>query len=78
MNTISVLGCGWLGLPLTRFLLDKGYKVKGSTATPEKLDELESSGIEPYHITLTPEINDDYNPEFLNTDILIINFPPER
>ena len=28
MESISILGCGWLGLPLAEHLIKKGYKVK--------------------------------------------------
>jgi len=78
MKTISILGCGWLGLPLGVFLLEKGFKVNGSTATPDKLSVLEKEGIEPFYINLSPEINRDFDPDFLKSDILIINFPPQR
>ncbi|NIX15538.1 MAG: SDR family NAD(P)-dependent oxidoreductase, partial [Candidatus Dadabacteria bacterium] len=78
MKTISILGCGWLGLPLGLFLREKAFKIKGSTATPGKLSELKAKGIEPFYISLSPEINADFDPEFLNSDILIINFPPKR
>jgi len=78
MKTISILGCGWLGLPLAIFLLEKDFEVKGSTATRDKLIELKAKGIEPYYINLSPEINADYVPDFLKSDVLIINFPPLR
>ena len=35
---ISILGCGWLGLPLAKSLLAKGYKIKGSTTSESKLE----------------------------------------
>jgi len=78
MNTISILGCGWLGLPLAEYLLEKGYRVKGSTATYEKLAILKSKKIEPCYINLSPGINADYDPDFFNCDVLIVNFPPKR
>lgn len=78
MKTISILGCGWLGLPLAEFLREKGYGVKGSTASLEKLDTIKEKGIDAYYINLTPGINSDYNPDFFDSDILIINFPPQR
>ena len=31
MTQISILGCGWLGLPLAKALLKNGFSVKGST-----------------------------------------------
>ena len=36
METISILGCGWLGLPLADYLIGKGYELKGSTEDPER------------------------------------------
>jgi UDP-N-acetyl-D-mannosaminuronate dehydrogenase len=30
MKQISILGCGWLGLPLAKALLQKGFSVHGS------------------------------------------------
>ncbi|NIP37928.1 MAG: SDR family oxidoreductase [Candidatus Dadabacteria bacterium] len=78
MNKISILGCGWLGLPLAKFLIEQGFEVKGSTATRDKLSDLKSKGIEQYYVNLSPEINPDFDPEFFNTDMLIINFPPQR
>ena len=37
-TTISIIGCGWLGYPLALFLKEKGYQVKGSSRSEEKLD----------------------------------------
>jgi len=37
MQKVSILGCGWLGKPLAVFLISKGYLVKGSTTSDEKL-----------------------------------------
>lgn len=73
---ISILGCGWLGLPLGEAWVRQGHKVKGSTTRVEKLRELRQVGIEPLWLQLTPEpkgIGWDY---LLDCDILIINIPP--
>lgn len=78
MKTISILGCGWLGLPLGVHLHKKGYKVKGSTTEPDKLNIIGENGIEPYLIILDPEIRGVNYDEFLKCDVLIIDFPPER
>jgi len=75
-STISILGCGWLGLPLAKKLKQIGFKVKGTTTTPDKLKVLAGAGIVPYQIYLaaaTPESLAD----FLKTDLLIISFPPK-
>jgi len=78
METISILGCGWLGLPLGVYLVKKGYKVKGSTTEPDNLKPIKENGIEPYLIVLNPEIHGENIDEFLNCEVLIIDFPPER
>lgn len=76
---ISILGCGWLGLPLAEYLLEKGYSVKGSTIEFDKTITLKQKGIIPYQITISDtEIQAENIAEFLDSDILIINFPPKR
>ena len=76
---ISILGCGWLGLPLAKHFISKGYKVKGSTTTQEKEKVLLENNIIPYVFTLGEVENDNVYKDFLkNSDILIINFPPKR
>ncbi|MFQ5788757.1 MAG: SDR family oxidoreductase [Thermodesulfobacteriota bacterium] len=78
METISIMGCGWLGLPLGEYLVKKGFKVKGSTTEPEKLISIKEKNIEPYLIILNPNIQGENYREFFSTDILIVDFPPER
>nr|WP_298660015.1 NAD(P)H-binding protein [uncultured Flavobacterium sp.] len=77
MKTISILGCGWLGLPLAKSLLSKGYEVKGSTTSKSKLEALKNAGILPFQIQLgTDEVSGKIE-NFLNeTDVLIITIPP--
>ena len=75
---ISILGCGWLGLPLAQILLERGHSVKGSTTSQDKLPLLQKYGIAPYRIAFTPAINPDYAPEFFDSEILLVNFPPAR
>ena len=77
-KTISILGCGWLGLPLACAFLSEGYTVRGSTTHAEKLKMLEAEGINPYLIRLDPDLNADHDPTFFQSDILIINIPPGR
>lgn len=79
-NTISILGCGWLGLPLAKFLTDIGYKVKGSTTRKEKINTLKEAGIEPFLLNFTPHPQKeqlDSIPDFLKSNILIISIPPQ-
>ena len=77
-ETITILGCGWLGLPLAKALVKAGYPVKGSTTREENLETLREAGLEPFLVELDPEVNGEDITDFLHSDILIINIPPER
>jgi nucleoside-diphosphate-sugar epimerase len=74
--TISILGCGWLGQPLAKHLLTKGYSIKGSTTSKGKMDQLGSSGISPFLIELE-SLNSNIS-EFLEAEILIVNIPSKN
>ena len=75
-KTVSILGCGWLGLPLAEFLITKGYSVKGSTTSPGKLNTLTSRKIKSFLIELNPDIHGDNIQDFFRSEILVINIPP--
>ena len=78
MTQISILGCGWLGLPLAKDLLDKGFSVKGSTTSIEKLSVLKNLGIKGFQIELSEtEILGDVDSFMENSKILIIDIPPK-
>ena len=78
ISKISILGCGWLGLPLGEFLVQKGYSVSGSTTRVEKFPELEKAGINPYRINLPGDFEEADFTKFLESDLLILNVPPGR
>jgi nucleoside-diphosphate-sugar epimerase len=71
---ISILGCGWLGIPLGRRLAEEGHYVMGSTTTREKFGTLSAAGIVPHLINLEskPEASD-----FFEADFLVIAVPPK-
>jgi nucleoside-diphosphate-sugar epimerase len=78
MKQISILGCGWLGLPLAKALLDKEFSVNGSTTSDEKLAVLKNVGIQPYLVSLFEnEIKGDFDTFLHNSKILIIDIPPK-
>lgn len=78
MQKISILGCGWLGLPLAKKFVETDFIVKGSTTSLEKLSQLEELGIIPFIISLTEEkIEGSINDFLENSEILIINIPPK-
>ena len=74
---ISIIGCGWFGMAVAKEMLTKGYLVKGSTTTPEKIEQLADAGIKPYLLdfgsgkTVDPQ-------DFFDADILLICIPPKR
>lgn len=89
MKNISILGCGWLGLPLAKTFIEKGHSVNGSTTSESKLQILENAGINPFVVILRdPEASGEGTLEsesvsesihaFLdNSEILIIDIPPK-
>ncbi|OUT97627.1 MAG: hypothetical protein CBB92_07950 [Flammeovirgaceae bacterium TMED32] len=70
---ISILGCGWLGLPLARQLVQQGHQIKGSTTSQQKMKFMKSIGIAPYLIKLTEK--EPQWVDFLQTDVLVIVIP---
>lgn len=74
---ISVLGCGWLGMPLAKDLVQEGVPVKGSTTKTEKLKEIAAFHIVPFLIHLNNLDKNIVRP-FLENEILLINVPPGR
>ena len=78
---ISILGCGWLGLPMGRLLASAGHTVRGSTTSPGKLPALQAAGLAPHLIRL-PTAPDETlyadAPGFWDADVLIVAVPPPR
>jgi nucleoside-diphosphate-sugar epimerase len=75
MKRISILGSGWLGLPLAIELSQANYHIKASSRSPERLAQLREVGIEA-HAYDTEALNtqqDTQESGFLQADILIIN-----
>ena len=76
VKKIGVLGCGWLGLPLAKKLVDQGHFVKGSTTQKKKISSLKSFGIAP-HIVHCSEDNCNELDLFLEEiEVLILTLPP--
>lgn len=73
---ITILSCGWLGLPLGKFLIEIGHAVKGATTTQSKTEHLENAGIEPFLLKLSPEIDCENFDELIDSELVIINIPP--
>ena len=77
-NKISILGCGWLGLPLAEELIKNDYEVTGSTTSESKLKVLKNVGISPFLIKLEEnEITGNLESFLANTAVLIVDIPPK-
>ena len=76
--SISVLGCGWLGLSLAQHLVRLGFSVKGSSTEQNKLPFLERSKITPFLITAAPQLTGKNIGSFFNSNILFLNIPFRR
>lgn len=78
MTKISILGCGWLGMPLAKALLQNNFLVSGSTTSEDKLKIFEQQGIMPFLIALSENETIGNVTAFLeNSEILIIDIPPK-
>ncbi|MBJ7882095.1 NAD(P)H-binding protein [Gelidibacter salicanalis] len=74
---ISIIGCGWLGLPLAAELVINGHSVKGSTTSADKLDLLKAAGIDPFEVKIFEDkIDGNIHDCLKDSEILIINIPP--
>lgn len=78
MKVISILGCGWLGLPLAERLVQQGHAVKGSTTTPDKIDLLNRKNIAPYLVNCSAQCQGPQLNEFFDADVLVITLPFRR
>ncbi len=76
-KTISILGCGWFGFAFAEELIKRGYSVKGSTTSKEKIPELLAAGIDPFLINFSAE-KQLSNKAFFDSDVLFICIPPKR
>ncbi len=74
---VSIIGCGWLGLPLAKKLVARNYKVKGSSTSEDKIHLLKSLEIEAFYVELTKEtVKGDIQGCLDASEILILNIPP--
>lgn len=76
---ISILGLGWLGLPLALQLQKNGYSIHGTTSTLDKLETLSKYSFQTCRIKIEADkIIGDWESFIHQTTTLIINFPPKR
>jgi nucleoside-diphosphate-sugar epimerase len=76
-HAISVLGAGWLGLPLAQHLQTLGYEVRVSRTTAAGVLEMSQLGLDAFTIALAAEtaLPDS---AFWHAPTLLITVPPQR
>ncbi|GKX62657.1 NAD(P)-dependent oxidoreductase [Pragia fontium] len=80
MKKVSIIGLGWLGMPLALSLINRGYQVTGSKTTPDGLEAARMSGIDAYQLVMKPmpECEADDWQQLLDCDVLVITLPASR
>jgi nucleoside-diphosphate-sugar epimerase len=78
IQSISVLGAGWLGWPLAKHLKKLNYAIKTSTTTPEKVSLLQIDELQPALLIVDQGEITISDPSFFYTDLIILNIPPSR
>lgn len=81
MKKVTIIGLGWVGLPLAQALLAKGVQVVGTKTTLDGIEAARSVGIECYSLKLTPELEcdaDDLTQLMDGSDALVILLPPSK
>ncbi|MGH8552627.1 MAG: NAD(P)-binding domain-containing protein, partial [Methylococcales bacterium] len=58
-KSIAIIGCGWLGEPFARSLIERGYRVIATRSTLDHVEQLRSHGIDAIRLALRPEIECD-------------------
>lgn len=75
-RSVSIIGCGWLGLAFAKKMVAKGWKVKASTTKKSKLTTLQNYGIESKVLQFPAKNKLDST--LFQADYLLISFPPGR
>ncbi|TXF77405.1 NAD(P)H-binding protein [Chryseobacterium sp.] len=72
---IAIIGCGWVGKRLARYLTDRNHHVIATTTSPEKMADLEAVAAEVHLL----DFSKDDGFEFLNSaDAAIFSMPISR
>ena len=72
---IAIIGCGWVGERLARYLMSENYDVLATTTSPEKIDSLKKIASEVHLL----DFNSSENFDFLdNIDVAIFSMPISR
>jgi len=74
--SISILGSGWLGLPLAEHFVSRGNHVQASTTSEDRMPELSALNIQPFIVDIGRSTEG--LQAFLQAETLIINIPSKN
>ncbi len=75
---ISLMGCGWLGLPLAKHLQNCGHKIVATKRSEQDAEQLSEHGFTGLSFELGDNISKPYYSPLFKSDVLILNIPPGR
>ncbi|WP_175485995.1 SDR family oxidoreductase [Xenorhabdus japonica] len=77
MRKVSIIGLGWLGMPLAQALQSGGMQVVGSKTTPDGVEAACMCGIDCYLLNLEPQIicDADVLDQLMSVDVLVLALP---
>lgn len=75
LKKIAVLGAGWLGLPLIRYLADAGHGVRGSYRRQAVREAILDVDAQPYLLDL-PDLSAPLEAFLEDIDTLVVTLPP--
>lgn len=70
---ITIIGCGWLGLPLLKNLVEAKHTVRGTSRSDERLQAIEAAGGKAFRVDLPGNF---FAPVFSGQELLIVTLPP--
>lgn len=80
MKKVTIVGLGWLGMPLARVMAGRGWQVTGSKTTEDGVTAARCSGIHAIQLNLDPELHcqaDDLD-DLFDADVLVVTLPARR
>ena len=75
---ISVVGCGWLGLPLAINLQESGHNIVATCRSQQKADKLTQLGFDAECFELGDKLGHSRLDKLFNSKVLVLNVPVGR
>lgn len=76
VHSVAIIGCGWLGIPLARALINQGIDVVATRSNSANCSLLQNQGINAIRLVLNPEVECSQLEALSKSSIAIILLPP--